>query len=127
MAKNKTKKGATAPKVETKAAEEVKVQAAVETKVEDKAPKKPAPQPDVQPKADTKEQKKPESAPAAAPAEGATGDQPAVVQPEEVTNTAMPTTAEMSAEVFKTKNYGLFSAIFLLLRKVLWMPIIWYC
>ena len=39
MAKNKAKKGATAPKVETKAAEEVKVQAAVETKVEDKAPK----------------------------------------------------------------------------------------
>ena len=101
MAKNKAKKGATAPKVETKAAEEVKVQAAVETKVEDKAPKKPAPQPDVQPKADTKEQKKPDPTPAAAPAEGATGDQPAVVQPEEVANTAMPTTAEMSAEVFK--------------------------
>ena len=101
MAKNKTKKGATAPKVETKAAEEVKVQAAVETKVEDKAPKKPAPQPDVQPKADTKEQKKPDPAPAAAPAEGATGDQPAVVQPEEVNNAAMPTQAEMSAEVFK--------------------------
>ena len=38
MAKNKAKKGATAPKVETKAAEEVKVEAAVETNVEDKAP-----------------------------------------------------------------------------------------
>lgn len=101
MAKNKAKKGATAPKVETKAAEEVKVQAAVETKVEDKAPKKPAPQPDVQPKADTKEQKKPDPTPAAAPAEGATGDQPAVVQPEKVNNAAMPTQAEMSAEVFK--------------------------
>lgn len=127
MAKNKAKKGATAPKVETKAAEEVKVQAAVETKVEDKAPKKPAPQPDVQPKADTKEQKKPDPTPAAAPAEGATGDQPAVVQPEEVNNAAMPTQAEMSAEVFKMQNYSLFSVVFLLLRKVLWTLTTWCC